>query len=243
MLVLGDLPGGGGVVSPVERRLSALLNLARGAEGTPEGALAHGRAIAYAAKHAIDLALFKPDGNANTKPTSKVYRPVTSALWLADLGWAVAHYTGVRMVRSGPSWTLIGHQSDIETWTTLYERAAHEIDLEASRFVRSLDGGVSKRSEGDTFRKAASRGFGERLARYRAESEASAIGKATADVAASSTTALVLVGREVAVSGLTKSLFPRLGKQRISVSGSSDAYSAGRRFGSGLGVHKASIKS
>ena len=267
----------------VARRLTALLNLANGAIGTPEGENARRKAAHYASKHAIDIDAFKPNEPTNTRPIGNHYKPGSRAQWRVALASAVSRYAGVSMViHTGgePSWTLVGVASDFATWRTLYERAADEIDAEGARYVRSLDtdatyrcrecyhkttaegvecpecfGGEmrklatpSKRSEGDTFRKSAAQGFGARLASHKAEAEASANGRVTADLLkragndATQSTAMVLVGRALAVKAEEKRLFPKLRTTRgAGMSGSSGARGAGFAFGRGMGVHKGSL--
>lgn len=232
-------------MSPALRRLKALLALARGSEG-PEGVNAQAKAEAYAAKHGLNVADAAIDaGSVQDAVSGSTYVPGNSALWRASLGWKIAGYCGVSMVRHGAQnrWTVIGSQADIALWTMFFERTVAQIDAEAARFVRDLPPWASARTEGDTFRKSAARGFAARLAEHKAESaEAATNQRATADVVPDGPTyAMVLVGRELAVKAGEQRMFPKLGTTTIKSSGSGSTRTAGYAFGKGLGVHKAEV--
>lgn len=296
----------------VSRRLSALLNLAAGAAGTPEGDNAQAKAEAYAAKHAVNLASYKPtDPDAAQAPKGTTYSPGTArgAQWREVLANLVCSFAGCSMVmHKGRGvvnvWTIIGAPSDVATWRALYERAAADIDAEAARYIatvgvvnqepyvcgaartdvsglsgwcrwqgqtakvgydaaagkvtkacpqcgspvaRRVAPPVSRKSEGDTFRKGAAMGFGARLREHKAEAEASVNGRVTADALRSAGVAepqyaLVLTGRTLAVKKEQDRLFPKLKKGAgVRMGGGRGAREAGYDYGRGLGVHKGEI--
>jgi hypothetical protein len=228
------------------RRLAALLALAQAARGTPEGTNAANKAASYANKYGLSCERAQAQAKASTVDAmvSERVNPANGALWRASLAWTVAHYAGVEMIRhSGREswWTIVGRPVDIDLWRALYNRAENEIDAEAISYIRhNREPWASARSEGDTFRKAAAAGFGQRLATYKAECEAR--NPDPAPQLQRATGALVLVGRELAVKAKVKELFPRLGSISVTSSGSGGARAAGRRFGQNMGVHRGSLK-
>jgi len=227
------------------QRLRRCLALAASAAGTPEGDLARSRAEDIARKAGIDVRTIKLDDAPKGKAERTYYTPENSALWRASLAWAVAPFAGVTMLRDPKRWHVIGRPQDVETWRALYERAVREIDGEASRYVAAAEQGASARTEGDTFRKGAAAGFRDRLAKHKAEAEASEQGRATAAVLASTsapTAALVLVSRALEIQTLKETLYPKSRKVPVKSSGTRAARSAGYAYGKSMGVHRGEVK-
>ena len=235
------------MTKPLTKKIAALLALAAGAAGTPEGANAAQKAEALAARHGLDLDSIQPSGEVVDLPVEEEMTAENSALWRASLAWGIARYAGVEVVRfhGTAKWSIIGRRADIDLWRGLYLRAADEIDAEARRFVSDLPYWASARSEGDTFRKGAASGFRDRLSQYKREAEASEQGRATASalVAAGRTesTALVLASREGAVKAELARRHPRLSTVTVKSGGSTSSRAAGYAFGSSMGVHRANL--
>jgi hypothetical protein len=220
----------------IHERLAKLLALAGGSEG-PEAESALAVAEKLADRHGIDLETIDPLGPSDAPQGVKV-TPQNSALWRASLGWSVARYAGVSMVRhyKGRQWTVVGRPQDVELWRALFTRAEREIDAESRRYVASLPRWRSARSEGDTWRKGAASGFGERLAQWKKQSETAA--QPTPEEKG---TALVLVGRDALVKQKEAELFPNLSTISISAGGSSGAWGEGRKHGKGMGIHRGEL--
>lgn len=223
------------------KRIAHLLALGRG-DG-PEAETARRTAAEIAAKYGIDVATVEVETGQADAPRVSTYTPENTAMWRASLGWAVARFAGVTMIRFRSTWSVVGRPQDVATWRYFYARAEGEIDNEARAFARQERAGFrSVRTEADTFRKGAARGFGERLAAYRAESERSRPSPAPAAPAPSTSTALVMVGRDLAVAAAVKQAFPKLRTIGVSARGSFDSYARGRAFGRNLGVHRGNLE-
>jgi hypothetical protein len=225
----------------ITRRIAALLALAASPAATDaERTNAHTRAADIAARFGLDIATIKPGGVVEDAPVNETFDVSNRAVWRASLGWQIARYTGVQMVRYTGTrrWCLVGHKADLELFRALYARAEPEIDAEGTRYAKGRG-----RSEGDTFRKGAAYGFGERLAQYKAEAEASEQGRV--NVAAlgpqGGSTALVLVSRTAAVEAKKRDLFPRLTSAKTALGGSREALREGTAFGRSMGVHRGSL--
>ena len=122
--------------------------------------------------------------------------------------------------------------------TSLPLNRCPECDMRATRLPQT-----SVRTEGDTFRKAAASGFRDRLAKHKAEAEASEQGRATAAVLVGTpTAALVLVSRVLEVQTLKETLYPKSRKVPVKSSGTRAARSAGYAYGSSMGVHRGEVK-
>lgn len=222
------------------KKIKKLLALAFGSEG-PEADNALAKAEAIAEKYGCDLESidFESAGKGVSVAEGVSYYPESSSLWRCSLAWAVARYSGVQMIRHhrGKEWTIVGRPEDVSLWRSLFTRAEKEIDDEARRYCAALPCYMSKKSEGDTFRKGAASGFGQRLREWKNQAKghehASPEEKGTA---------LVLAGRDALVAGKVKELFPRLKSMNVNSRGSNASWSEGRRFGSNMGVHRGNLK-
>jgi hypothetical protein len=235
-------------IEKIKTRIARALALAADQAGTSEGCVAAMRAAEMAAKYGIDVATLTDAGRVSDEAIRTDYTPASSSLWRASLAWKVAEYAGIRMIRLSGSggFALIGRKADIATWKALYERAEADINTEGARYVRSLPAWASAKSEGDTFRKHAASGFGARLRDHAAAARASEQGRATEAALATAGrapggTALVMVGRALAVQAREQAEFPKLGTVKIKTGGSSRAASDGYRFGRGMGVHRGNL--
>lgn len=227
-------------MSKAYEKIRKLLALAFGSDG-PEADSALAAAERLAAKLGVELETvdFENHGQKKDHAEGVSYYPESSSLWRASLAWAVARYAGVKMIRHhrGKEWTIVGRPVDVNLWRSLFTRAESEIDTEAKRYTANLPRWVSKKSEGDTFRKGAASGFGQRLREWREQAKghehASPEEKGTA---------LVLVGRDALVAAKTKELFPRLKSINVNAGGSRAAFNDGHRFGKSMGVHRGNLK-
>ena len=224
--------------SKIIQRIRRCLSLAQSAKGTPEGDLAASRAISMATKAGVDIHSIQL--SPSTAAERFFFEPSANSLWRAALGNAICKYVGMEMLRDKERFHLIGRKTDMETWKAFYVRAESEIDAEAKRWIASFGGG---KSDGDTFRKSAAYGFGERLARHKMEAEGSVNGKIAASmIHTSSENALVMVGRSLEVKSLKDKLYPRTKSYTTTSNGSHSSRSAGYAFGASMGVHKGSLK-
>ena len=148
-------------------RIRRCLALATSAEGTPEGDVARERAIAMAARYGIDISSI--DVQPVVGAERFFFEPAANSMWRALLANEICKYVGMEMLRDKNKFHLIGRKSDMDSWRAFYSRAEREIDEEAKRYISRHGGG---KSDGDTFRKGAASGFGDRLAKYKREAEA-----------------------------------------------------------------------
>lgn len=218
--------------SKIIERVRRCLALARSAAGTPEGDVAMCRAVSIAQQAGIDIASIEVDPIVGAERS--FYTPSSISMWKALLAWEVAKYAGIEMLRDKEKWHLIGRPQDIQTWRGFYLRAEREIDEEAKRFIAARGGG---KSEGDTFRKAAASGFGDRLARYKKECAP----EVSNNIPPGGGNMLVMTGRALEVKSLKEKLYPTTRQVSVSSKGSSGARAAGYSFGNNMGVHKAFI--
>lgn len=227
------------------RKLSALLALAQNKGASQaEAASAMARAKAIAARYDVALETVPVGGIVNNAVINEHFHPGTTSMWRASLGWNIARYAGIQMIRVGGKpvkFSLVGRQADIDLWRTLYARASDEIDSEGKRYSTGRG-----KSEGDTFRKGAASGFGARLADWKREAEASEQGKINRDALHQTeeqeqSTALVLVGREIAVKNKVAQVHPKLKNVAIERRGSRAAHEDGVRFGRSMGVHRGNL--
>jgi len=224
-------------MSKIVDRIRRCLALAASAAGTPEGDVAMERAVSMAAKEGLDISSISLE--VNTSAERFFFEPTANSMWRALLANEICKYVGMEMLRDKNRFHLIGRKSDMDSWRAFYSRAEREIDEEAKRYISRHGGG---KSDGDTFRKGAASGFGDRLAKYKREAEASDNGKVAVKIASDESFALVMIGRELEVTSLKHRLYPSTKTYSISSRGSSHARSAGYQFGSGMGVHKGSIR-
>lgn len=233
-------------------RILALIELANNNPNVNEASLARDKAEALLDKYQLTLAYCRNNTRDQDMPGSVEVTPSTGALWRSTLAWRVANYTGVDMVRTPARkatrhrggrksfFTLIGRPADIETWRALFTRAEEEIEAEAVRYLSTLPQG-SRKSASDSFRKGAAQGFGQRLQEYAKECQPAVETPRTNQHDGAGSTALVMVGRDLAVKQKTKELFPRLRTQRSTVS-RVDSYGKGVAYGRSMGVHKGSLR-
>ena len=147
-------------IESIKRKIAGLKALGQG-DGH-EALSAMRKAHELADRHGINIDEIERCNPADA-PVARTHTARNSALWRVSLGWCVARYAGVEMVRFVSRWTVIGRPSDIDLWVALYTRAEMEIETESAAYVASLPDWASKRSEGDTWRKGAAAGFGQRL--------------------------------------------------------------------------------
>ena len=222
-----------------KRKISALLALSKNsgaAQPESESALALAKEIA--ARHGLSIDEIKPGGEVFSNAVQIIFQAKNRSLWMFSLACRIGEYTGVEIIKfqGKPTWSIIGRESDISIWKMLYERSSVEIENEGLAYSRGKG-----KSDGDTFRKAAATGFGERLAKYKQEAESSEQGKISRSVLAEGSFALVLIGREIEVARKVKQFHPNLKNLSVVSRGSGSAWKDGHRFGSGLGVHKANL--
>ena len=231
------------------KKISNLLALARSAAGTPEGDNAQSKALALAARWNLDIKNIEVGGVVKDGPQSWKVEPKSNSMWRASLAWAISRYAGVKVIRysgrgAGGAFSVIGRPTDYDLWNGLYNRAEAEIDAEAKKFVANLPHWAASKSEGDTFRKNAAEGFGQRLAEYKREAEGSQNGKIAAAALgerSENAYALVLVGRENAIQKKVSEMFPKLDTVTVSSKGSANAAAAGYAFGKSMGVHRGNL--
>ena len=214
-------------------RIRRCLSLAQNAAGTPEGEVAMDRAVNIARKAGIDISTIEV--NPVVGASRSFYTPSSISMWKALLAWEVAKYAGIEMLRDKEKWHLIGRPQDVDTWRGFYLRAEREIDEEAKKYIASYGGG---KSEGDTFRKSAASGFGERLARYKKECAP----EVSNYVPPAGGTMLVMTGRALEVRSLKEKLYPNTRTVSVASKGSSSARAAGYSFGNSMGVHRGNLK-
>ena len=225
-------------MSKIVDRIRRCLALANSAVGTPEGDLAMDRAVSMAKNAGLDISSISLEIKSCAERF--FFEPAANSMWRALLANEICKYVGMEMLRDKNRFHLIGRKEDMETWRAFYIRAEREIDEEAKRYISRHGGG---KSDGDSFRKSASNGFGVRLARHKQEAESSVQGKSSAAALGEGESfALVMTGRALEVSTLKNRLYPRVKTSSISSNGSSHARSAGYQFGSNMGVHKGSIR-
>lgn len=218
-------------------RIRRCLSLATSAAGTPEGDLAYIRANEMAAKAGLDISSISLDNKSGVAERF-FFEPAANTMWRALLANAICKYVGMEMLRDKNRFHLIGRKEDMELWKSFYNRAEREIDEEGKRYISIYGGG---KSDGDTFRKSAASGFGERLARYKKESEESNVGKCN-PVMNEESFALVMVGRDLEVRSLKEKLYPNTKTYSISSNGTGHARTAGYEYGKGMGVHRGNIR-
>ena len=214
-------------------RIRRCLALARSAAGTPEGDVAMDRAMSIARNAGVDIASIEVDPIIGAQRS--FYTPSSISMWKALLAWEVAKYAGIEMLRDKEKWHLIGRPQDVDTWRGFYLRAEREIDEEAKKYIATYGGG---KSEGDTFRKSAASGFGERLARYKKETSQ----EVSNYVPPAGGTMLVMTGRALEVRSLKEKLYPNTRTVSVASKGSSSARAAGYSFGNNMGVHRGNLK-
>jgi hypothetical protein len=219
--------------SKVVERIRRCLALARSAEGTPEGDVAMERAMAIARAAGVDIASIEV--NPIVGAQRSFYTPTSISMWKALLAWEVAKYAGIEMLRDKEKWHLIGRPQDVDTWRGFYHRAEREIDEEAKKYIATYGGG---KSEGDTFRKSAASGFGERLARYKKECAP----EVSTYIPPAGGTMLVMTGRALEVRSLKEKLYPNTRTVSVGSKGSNSARAAGYQFGNSMGVHRGNLK-
>ena len=224
-------------MSKIVDRIRRCLALANSAAGTPEGDLAMDRAVSMAKNAGLDISSISLEIVSGAERF--FFEPTANSMWRALLANEICKYVGMEMLRDKNRFHLIGRKEDMDSWRSFYLRAEKEIDEEGKRFIAVNGGG---KSDGDTFRKGAASGFGDRLAKYKKESEQSANGRVNAGLSNDNNFALVMVGRELEVTSLKHRLYPNTKTYSVSSRGSSHARSAGYQFGSGMGVHKGSIR-
>ncbi len=224
-------------MSKIVDRIRRCLALAASAAGTPEGDVAMERAVSMAAKEGLDISSISLE--VNTSAERFFFEPTANSMWRALLANEICKYVGMEMLRDKNRFHLIGRKSDMDSWRAFYSRAEREIDEEAKRYISRHGGG---KSDGDTFRKGAASGFGDRLAKYKREAEASDNGKVAVKIASDESFALVMIGRELEVTSLKHRLYPNTKTYSVHSKGSSHARSAGYSFGASMGVHKGSIQ-
>jgi hypothetical protein len=221
----------------VEGRIRKLLAMAQ--TPGPEGDQARIRAHALATHHRVDLARLEQPG-ADSRVEARQHEAPSNAHWYASLAWAIAPYAHVRVVRTGKLLEVIGTREDIDLWASLFERSRLEIEQESQRYAAALPTGL-RRTGGDGFRKGAATGFGERLEMHRQQTSQTTNRKIADEALGSSTsTALVLVGREEQVVQTMHERWPKLSSLRTSTKDKASR-AAGHRFGLGLGIHRGNL--
>lgn len=220
-------------------RIRRCLALATSAAGTPEGDVAMERAISMASRHGIDISSI--DVQPHVGAERFFFEPAANSMWRAVLANEICKYVGMEMLRDKNRFHLMGRKTDMETWRGFYIRAEKEIDEEGKRYVARYGGG---KSDGDTFRKGAASGFGDRLAKYKREAEQSDNARVTRDVLGEDNgkNALVMIGRSLEVRSLKDKLYPNTKTYSVQSKGSHHARSAGYQFGSNLGVHRGNLR-
>lgn len=223
--------------SKIIERIRRCLALHLSAGDTPEGRTAYERAVSISQKAGIDLSTVKI--TTEVKAERFFYEPSANSMWRSILANSICQYVGMEMLRDKNKFHLIGRSTDLENWKAFYTRAEYEIEEEGKRWVKKNGGG---KSDGDTFRKGAALGFGDRLDRHKKESEGSKNGMIAASIQKEGDYPLVMVSRGLEVTSLKDRLYPKTKSVSIQSRGSLGSRDAGYSFGQGMGVHKGLIK-
>lgn len=224
-------------------RIGKLLKLHHDQRGTPEGEAAYSTALRICARLSIDIhtlqASFRPDD-----PTviSEVIEMPSNAVWRATLGWRIADFTNVGVLRhTGGSLQVTGRAPDVVRFKQFFARASAEIDVAGTIYVEENGGG---KAAGAAFRKGAANGFATMLREYHEKAQQSENGLITKGLLEGRTTALVLASRATEIEKYYKeSLKIKPGHYKDTARGDGRAQKEGFKYGKGMKPHIAEVAS